>query len=96
MTKITIPKTKISLNGKEYPATNVTVEFNTGEEKMSKRKKLSYLINGFTLGVGLIVSFQAIGDFDKAKTGVEVFKALFWLTVGSVCWISSWHSLRED
>jgi hypothetical protein len=41
------------------------------------------LVTVLGMGAGLYVLSMGVVDFDKAQSGVAIFKALFWMIVGA-------------
>ena len=50
-------------------------------------------VMGIILAVGLVAT--SLGDFDNAKNWIDVFKALFWICIGSVALTSFINDYKE-
>lgn len=61
---------------------------------MNKRLEWVNNILCFTLAMSqVIVIGHAIGSFDRATTGMSLFKALFWMVVGGIAFGVFMHCL---
>lgn len=56
------------------------------------RKYLHIIWAGFVLVAGVLLVFESVGDLNAAKSGIELFKAFFWLFIGAL----AINSARDD
>lgn len=57
---------------------------------------LGILINLIVIVCAVIIGFDGIEEFDKADTGVEIFRGLFYLLVGAIAFSLSLRDLAEE